>query len=291
MSAALLPPELRARLSGLRLSARRHAAGRGLGAHASRSRGAGLEFAQYRAYEPGDDLRQVDWKLVARSDRFFVRDAERDSPLSLFVLIDATASMAQRDSSGPSRIEIAAQLAAAAVDVASRQNDTFGLALLQAEAPVPISIGAGPRHRDRVFHALQSLSGHGADCPQATITALGSSIPASAVVLVLSDGFDEAIIRFAERLAATGRDLRFGQLLCLAERDFPFQGVPQLRDPETGEARSVDAASGRAAFLQAFGEAQASLARRLSAAGMVQCIHYPDRDLLASLSALCAPRF
>ena len=77
--------------------------------HASRSRGAGLEFAQYRGYEPGDEPRRIDWKLFARSDRYFVREAERDSPLTLWIVIDASASMALADRARPdfSKLEAA----------------------------------------------------------------------------------------------------------------------------------------------------------------------------------------
>src|SRR5690606_16502159 len=92
-----IPADVRSRLKDLRLTARRAIGTQGIGLHHSRSRGAGLEFAQYRAYEPGDELRQIDWKLYARSDRFFVREAERESPLTVWIVLDATASMAQRD--------------------------------------------------------------------------------------------------------------------------------------------------------------------------------------------------
>ena len=92
-----LPPDVLARLRPLRLHARRGAIAHGLGAHASVQRGSGLEFAQYRAYEPGDDPRQVDWKLFARSDRYFVREAERESPLVAWIVLDASASMGQAD--------------------------------------------------------------------------------------------------------------------------------------------------------------------------------------------------
>ena len=92
-----IPADVRARLKDLRLSSRRQSTAQGIGQHHSRSRGAGMEFAQYRAYEPGDEPRQIDWKLYARSDKFFVREAERDSPLTAWVLLDATASMAQTD--------------------------------------------------------------------------------------------------------------------------------------------------------------------------------------------------
>ena len=98
---ALIPADVRARLKNLRLRARHGAGGDGLGQHASRSRGAGLEFAQYRAYEPGDEPRRIDWKLYARSDRYFVRESERDSPLTIWLVIDASASMAQHDAARP----------------------------------------------------------------------------------------------------------------------------------------------------------------------------------------------
>ncbi|PZQ21436.1 MAG: DUF58 domain-containing protein, partial [Stenotrophomonas acidaminiphila] len=97
MAHDLIPADVRSRLKDLRLTARRAIGAQGIGVHHSRSRGAGLEFAQYRAYEPGDELRQIDWKLYARSDRFFVREAERESPLTVWIVLDATASMNQRD--------------------------------------------------------------------------------------------------------------------------------------------------------------------------------------------------
>lgn len=288
----LIPPSLRAQLSGLRLLARRPAATQGMGAHASRSRGAGLEFAQYRAYEPGDDLRQVDWKLVARSDRFFVREAERDSPLQLMLLIDTSASMSQADpgQSAPTRLDLACRLAACAAELALRQNERFGLATLGQRAAPPVSAGGGARHRDRIAHALRRLTAQGAEINEPALRPLWPAIPAGAVVMLFSDGFDEALLRFAERLAATGRDVRLLQLLTRGETEFPYRGVPRLRDPETGVERSLDAGASRASFLHRFGEAQAELGQRCASVG----IHYLQHDLQAdartSLARLCAPR-
>src|SRR5215813_2232810 len=126
---ALIPADVRARLKHLRLRARHGAGGDGLGQHASRSRGAGLEFAQYRAYEPGDEPRHIDWKLYARSDRFFVRDATRDTPLTAWLLVDATASMAQADAARPeyTKLVAAKALAACIAEIALQQGDSFGL--------------------------------------------------------------------------------------------------------------------------------------------------------------------
>ena len=132
MSYDPIPPEVRSRLKDLRLTSRRAVGGQGIGLHRSRSRGAGLEFAQYRAYEPGDEPRQIDWKLYARSDRFFVREAERESPLAVWILIDASASMTQADVDRPegSRLDAARALAACLAELALRQGDRFGLVAL-----------------------------------------------------------------------------------------------------------------------------------------------------------------
>ena len=152
MPDALIPPEVRARLPELRLGARRAVGDRGIGLHRSRSRGAGLEFAQYRAYEPGDEPRQIDWKLYARSDRFFVREAERESPLTVWLLVDASASMAQADRARPgySRLDAARGIAACLADLALLQGDRFGLVAGRPEIrPVPGHDDQAMRQRRR----------------------------------------------------------------------------------------------------------------------------------------------
>src|SRR5687767_13535312 len=108
-----IPPDVRTRLKRLSLKTRRTSGDRGFGMHASRSKGAGLEFAQYRAYEPGDEPRRIDWKLFSRSDKFFIREAEEESPVSVWILLDASASMTQADRAAPdwSRLDAAKLLA------------------------------------------------------------------------------------------------------------------------------------------------------------------------------------
>ncbi|WP_313466159.1 DUF58 domain-containing protein, partial [Stenotrophomonas sp.] len=142
-----LPPELRARLRTLRLRPRVASGASGIGQHASRSRGAGLEFAQYRAYEPGDELRQIDWKLYARSDRFFVRESERESPITVWLLLDATASASQADRAAPqrTRLDHMRGLAACVVELALRQGDRFGLLAINGDGLQLVPAGHGTR--------------------------------------------------------------------------------------------------------------------------------------------------
>jgi uncharacterized protein (DUF58 family) len=288
--AQLISPELRARLRELRLLASRGAGGDGLGQHASRSRGAGLEFAQYRAYEPGDELRRIDWKLYARSDRYFVREAERDSPLTAWAIVDASASMRQADAARPDwhKLDAAKTLAACLFELALRQGDRFGLLALAGAAPAFVHAGLGPRQRDRCTLELARLEAAGDWPDAATLAPLWERVRPPAVVLMLSDFFDDAAVELALRLAAARREVLAVQLLSAEERDFPFAGGHRFRDPETGAERRVEAAAVRRDYLERFGAARAELARRFGAAGVDYVEYVLDRPLDEPLRALFA---
>ncbi len=290
--AALIPPDLRARLAPLRLRMRRPAAAPGHGTHASRHRGAGLEFAQYRSYEPGDEPRHVDWKLYARSDRFFVREAERESPLTAWLLVDATASMAQEDAARPgwARLDAARVLAACTIELALRQGDRFGLVAIGGDGLQLVPAGSGPRHRDRCLLALHRLRAHGAWPPPGRLRAVWEAIAADTLVLALGDFLDEPAAALCERLAGARREVLAVQLLTVGERDFPFRGGHRFRDPETGEELLGDAAALRAGFLARFAAARAALGRRFDAAGIRHATHVLDEPLDAPLRALFGPR-
>ncbi|KAF1719579.1 DUF58 domain-containing protein [Pseudoxanthomonas wuyuanensis] len=277
----LIPPQVRSRLRELRLTARRAAGAQGIGLHHSRSRGAGLEFAQYRAYEPGDELRQIDWKLYARSDRFFVREAERESPLTVWLLIDASASMGQRERTPPQRIRLdaAKSLAACIAELALRQGDRFGLIGLREDGLRLMPAGAGPRQRDRLLLELHALSPHGAFPQGERLNPLWERIGAGDLVVAISDFFDDAELALVERLAAARREVLAIQVLTSDERDFPFRGGHRFRDPETGEELLGDGAALRADYLQRFAAAQRLLQARLDASGIRHAQYVMDQPL------------
>jgi len=273
-----IPAAVRARLKDLRLSGRRAVGGHGFGQHPSRSRGAGLEFAQYRAYEPGDELRQIDWKLYARSDRFFVREAERDSPLTAWVVIDASASMGQGDDARPgwSRLDAARALSACVFELALRQGDYFGLAVIGGDGLRLVPAGAG--------------APAGGTWPDAArLRPLWERTLAGQLVIVLSDDFDEHVVALSEKLAAARREVLNIQLLTAEERDFPFRGGHRFRDPETAEEVLSDGAAARDDFLERFAAARAALGARLAAAGVRRVEHFLDEPLDQPLRRLFAP--
>lgn len=277
----LIPPQVRARLKGIQLTARQAAGAQGFGLHRSQNRGAGLEFAQYRAYEPGDELRQIDWKLYARSDRFFVRESERDSPLDLWILIDTSASMSQEDGVRPgwSRLDAAKALAACLIELALRQGDRFGLAMIGGDRLRVSGIGAGPRHRDRCLLELHDLTASGTWPDEARLRPVWEHVGARSLVVFLGDTFDEEVVRLAERLAAARREVLNLQILTTEERDFPFRGGHLFRDPESGDEILADGEGVRDGFIARFAEARAALAKRLAASGVRHVQYVLDEPL------------
>ena len=281
-------PGLRARLRGLRIASRRASALRGGGQHRGRDKGAGLEFSQYRGYEPGDEPRRIDWKLYARSDRFFVREAERDSPLAVWIVLDASASMSQADEARPGfpRLDAARVLAACIAEIALRQGDRAGLASLREDALALVPAAAGTRQRERLLLALRDIEAGGGVPAAGRLRPLWERIAADDVVVVLGDFLDPALPGLALRLAAARREVLAIQLLTVAERDFPFDDGRRFIDPETGEALPGDARALRAEFLDRFGQAQRALHARFAEAGIRSVVHVLDEPLLQPLQAL-----
>lgn len=277
----LIPLDVRSRLKSLRLVSRRAVGSHGIGLHQSHSRGAGLEFAQYRAYERGDELRQIDWKLYARSDKFFVREAERESPVAVWILMDASASMGQADAGRPdwSRIDAAKALTACIAELAMRQGDRFGWMALSDRGLQLLPPATGLRQRDRLLLELLPLRAGGGFVPEDKLAPVWERIGAHDLIVVLSDCFEPGVVDLTERLASAGREVLAIEMLTVGERDFPFSGGYRFRDPETGEELLGDGVALRAEFLNRFAEARAALHARLDALGIRHADHVLDQPL------------
>lgn len=265
-----IPPEIRSRLKRLMLTTRRDLGSGGFGMHPSRNKGSGLEFAQYRAYEPGDEPRRIDWKLFARSDKFFVREAEQESPVSVWILIDASASMGQADRSSPdwSRLDAAKLLALCVAELAQLQGDRFGWVALQQGALGVADPRGGRAQIDRLQIDFARLDAARVFPDASTLAPLWERIGAHDLVLFLSDCFDEGGIALIERLAKAGREVLAVQMLTVEERDFPFAGGYRFLDQESGATLIGDGKALRETFLSRFAAARTQLDARLDRAGI-----------------------
>ena len=287
-----LPASLRAGLRGLSLRPRRGRGVRGLGLHASRQQGEGLEFSQYRGYQPGDEPRRVDWKLYARAGRLFVRQSEREAPLTLWLLLDASASMAQADRTTPAwrRWDAACQLAACITELAIAQGDNLGLAVVGPGGLQLLPATSALRQRDALALQLARTTPQGQWPQGEVLTPLLARIGREDLLIAISDGFEDALTRALERLSASGRDTWLAQLLTAEERDFPFAAGHRFVDPETGAELPGHGPALRDGYLQRFAAAQNALHGRLHAAGVHTATGHTDETATAVLGRLCGQR-
>ena len=212
-------------------------AGLGQGIHTGNERGAGVEFSEYRAYAPGDDVRRVDWKLTARADRYYVREAERDSHVAVWLWLDATASMAEpsRSVAGLDKLWFACAALACAAAVAQRQGDAVGLALVTRGELLLTAPMRGPGQLARIVAQLQSLEAVGQAPAAQQLTRRLHFARAPSLVLAASDFLDapNAQLDALVRLARMRHDVRALCLQTQAERDASFAAGQVYADPET----------------------------------------------------------
>lgn len=231
-------PALLAHSADLELVIRHVLAGLGHGIHAGRERGAGVEFSEYRAYAPGDEWRRVDWKLLARADRYYVREAERDSHVATWLVLDSTASMAEpsRRVDGLSKHWYARTALACVAAIAQRQGDAFGLLVICNGKVEFTQASRGPRHLQRVLAALQRAAPSG-ELPDAdTLRASLHFARSQSMVFAASDTLDwpsplsEALVR----LRHMRHDVRLLALRTEAEVEADLPTGHAYRDPEEG---------------------------------------------------------
>lgn len=247
----MLSPELLFALRNLPLAARQAAEGFLNGAHASRRHGAGMEFSQYRPYQPGDDLRRLDWRLAARSDRYYLRESEVDTSLVVNLVLDASASMNHRDDNGLSKLDYARLLLAALAYLAQKQGDAVGLTILSPKGLQHYPARADTRQLPRLYHALETAEATGTFPDTATLAPL-TARRQRALTVCVSDLYEEhgEIHHLLARLRATSGDVLLLHLVAGNELNFSHKGPVTLRDLETGQTIQLDADQQRASYQQ-----------------------------------------
>ena len=245
----MLSPELLHGLRNLSLAARQVAEGFLNGAHASRRHGAGMEFSQYRPYQPGDDLRRLDWRLAARSDRYYLRESEIDTSLTVHLLLDASASMNHRDDNGLTKLDYARLLLAALAHLATQQGDAVGLTILSPAGLRHLAPRADARQLPRLYHALETAEASGRFPSTATLAPL-TARRQRALTVCVSDLYEESgeINALLTRLQAVSGEVLLLHLVAHNELEFSYQGAVTFKDLETGQTLQLDADQQRPAY-------------------------------------------
>lgn len=239
-----------AALGDLELAARRVVDGFMFGVHPSRLQGAGIEFSQYRSYQPGDDVRRIDWKLFARSDRYFLRESEVETSVTVRIVVDASDSMRHAED-GVSKFAYARLLAAALATLAWRQGDAVTVLALGGSGLHAARPDRGRAHLSRLLHELSSLSPGGAwpGWREAEPVLLGGG--GRSITLVISDLHErhDEIRAALRKLSALRHDVGVIHLLGRREEELDFTGDVRFEELETGRTVELDPDAVRAEYV------------------------------------------
>lgn len=264
-----IDPLTLARIKDLPLIAKTVADGFLHGLQQSHQRGVGIEFSQYRSYEPGDPLSQIDWKLFARSDRYFVREAERESEVTMWFVMDTSASMKLSSESRPdawSKFEYARHLLATLSYIAQKQGDNVGLLTLNEDQQVLLQPASGERHWHRLLKALTEVSNNNSFPAIEQLKTSIERLQRPGLIFVISDFYQlsNELHEFIRQVSAGHNEVVAMQLQCQDELEFPYKGAIRFEDLETREQVLVSASDARKVWKNALNEHQRSLERFLS---------------------------
>jgi uncharacterized protein (DUF58 family) len=247
----VIPPEVLAQIADLELVARIIVEGLVSGLHRSPFHGYSAEFNQYRRYRPGDDLKYVDWKLVARTDRLYTKQFRETTNMASAIVLDTSGSMGFPLAGGApmTKFRYAAIAAAALAHLIAGQGDAVGL----LGGDRYIAARAGRQHLRGLLAALSSLSAGGSWSVAGQIRRASERLPRRGLLLVLSDFYDDEERTLAElkRAARRGHEIVLFQILSREEIDLPYGRDLEFADLETGRALAINASLARRSYTDA----------------------------------------
>ncbi|MBE9667063.1 DUF58 domain-containing protein [Mucilaginibacter boryungensis] len=217
------------------------------GFNKSTVKGPGLEFSQYRSYQPGDDLRWLDWRMFARSDRYYIRESEVETSISVRFLIDASASMNHEDN-GLKKIDYARFLAASLAYLANLQGDSVGLYTFQDGGLFSLASKPDPQHLKRLYYHLEEIKPAGKFTQPVHYKELFAGNGRKEMLIFITDMYQQngEISKLLDSLSALKHEVIVFQLMGQNELDLNFKGHSTLEDLETGETIQISTQQAKA---------------------------------------------
>ena len=280
LGAALIDPPTLMRIKSLQMRAKLVVEGFINGIHKSPYHGFSVEFSEYRAYSPGDDPRYLDWRLFARSDRYYVKRFEDETNLRCHIVLDASRSMGY--GSGPYRkIDYARTAAATIAYFLTLQRDAVGLVTFEDK----VTDYLPPRHRPGQLRRLMAMlerepEGRATDIA-GPLEEIAATIRKRGLIVLISDLLApmETLGARLGYLRSRGHDVIVLRVLDPAETTFGFEAPAMFRDVETGRELYVDPETARAEYLRRFAEHDAQIARACADLGIEYQAITTDRPL------------
>src|SRR2546421_1388686 len=287
-----LDPAVVARLGTLELRARTIVEGFLSGLHRSPFKGFSVEFAEYRQYIPGDDLSTIDWKVFARSDRYYVKKFEEETNLDCHLMLDVSGSMGYGDHHAMTKFEYGACIAASLASLMNRQRDAVGLTAFDENIVAMLPASSRPGHLRAMLVTLDRLRPGRVTDVSKPLHQLADSLTKRGMVVLISDLLDDPdrVIRGLKHFQFRGTDVIVFHILDPDEIEFPFDRATRFEDLETEEEVMAVPGVVRSHYLKAIGDLIERYKRELGAAGIDYMLLPTSTPLeMALLSYLSTP--
>ncbi len=248
-----LDPAALARLQNMSMVARGVVEGFISGLHSSPYKGFSVEFAEHREYTRGDNLRFLDWRMLGRTDRLYVKQYEEETNLKAQIILDTSGSMLYRHGRALTKLEYSAYLTAILALLMTRQQDAVGLTTFDQQINLDMPARTSPRHFGEMMRQLEGICAarHANDTPTAkgaatnisdTLHRLAERFKRRCLIILISDLYDEPdeIIRALHHFRHKHHEVILFHVFDRAEIEFPFKETARFVDLETGERLQID---------------------------------------------------
>jgi uncharacterized protein (DUF58 family) len=279
---SFIDPLVLAQIGDLALLARSVVDGFLHGLHRSSRAGLSLDFAEHRPYQPGDDLRRIDWRVYGRTDRFYLKTYEADTNADVVFALDASASM-DYGTSAYTKFDYARFLTASLAWLAQRQGDRVGLVTVAGD--ILDIVPPSTRHLQLLLHTLGRVKAKGAGQIPAMLERVAQLRGRSGIVVLVSDCYeDPAILRRAlGGMRSRGNDVLVFHIIDPGERDLPWTVPGNFEDSESGVRMPLRPDDLRREYQEIFEEHRRTLLREFGRENIDYAVSETDQPLDAAL--------
>lgn len=233
-----IDPVMLQRLKGIELKSRFLVRGLYNSKHRTSDFGSSTEFIEHREYRRGDELRQIDWRVFGRTNRFYIKVHEMEANMRVYLVLDTSASMRVPAQPGlPGKLELAAVVAGSVAMMAAAQQDAVGLYCIGERIEERIPARQGEQHQHEILRHLAAPRGAGGGAFGQMLLEAGAQAGTRCMLFILTDALDDLnALSFALRqLRERQQDVTLVRIFDRRELDFPFEQMTEFRHPETGE--------------------------------------------------------
>ncbi len=237
-----LEPHALARVKNLSMVARGVVEGSMTGLHSSPYKGFSVEFAEHREYTAGDDPRHLDYRMLARTDRLYIKQYEEETNMRVQILLDTSGSMGYQHEGKITKLQYASYLTAVLSYMMTRQQDAVGLTTFDTKIQLDMPARSSPRHFNDMMRKLEEIEAGDETDISEILHRLANRFKKRCLIVLISDLYDEpeAVVRALHHFRHRRHEVIVFHVMDRAEIEFPFRDLISFYDLETNERLQID---------------------------------------------------